>query len=358
MLESNDGATRIAGAAAEMVIAMGLGEKSLLDRLKECKRAGVKGIPSTELLDYIEDAARAIDYLNEPAHDLGQGPVGIQHCDIKPAHLLIVGDAAQVCDFGLARVLGDQVRASTAGALTPAYVAPEMIDNKPCRQTDQYSLAITSYELRTGELPFSATDPSAALHAHQSGNLDFSSVPQAEQRVLRRATALDPSQRYPTTVEMVQDLRRASTAANRPASQGEIYMGGPIQPNQELVPGHKLVRKIGQGGYGEVWEGVAPGGIRCAFKIISNLDGSQNVQEFRILELVKGLEHDHLMALQAYWLLDGEGQVLPEGPEDEAARSTATMLVIQTPLAAKNLAQRLKECQNAGWQGIPPEELL
>ncbi len=285
MLEGSDGATRLAGAAAEMVIAMGLGEKSLYDRLKECKRAGIKGIPAPELLDYIEDAARAIDYLNEPAHDLGQGPVGIQHCDIKPANLLIVGNAAQVCDFGLARVLGDQVRASTAGALTPAYVAPEMIDNKPCRQTDQYSLAITYYELRTGELPFSASDPSAAMHAHQSGNLDFSSVPPPEQRVLRRATALDPSHRYPTTVEMVQDLRKASTAANRPASQGEIYMGGPIQPNQELVPGHKLVRKIGQGGYGEVWEGVAPGGIRCAFKIITNLDGSQNVQEFRILEM-------------------------------------------------------------------------
>src|SRR5436190_3381226 len=161
MLESNDGATRIAGAAAEMVIAMGLAEKSLFDRLKECKRAGNKGIPNAELLDYIEDAARAIDYLNEPAHDLGQGPVGIQHCDIKPANILIVGNAGQVCDFGLARVLSDQARASSAGALTPAYVAPEMLEGKPVRQTDQYSLAITYHELRTGDLPFNASDPTS-----------------------------------------------------------------------------------------------------------------------------------------------------------------------------------------------------
>src|SRR5947209_2625931 len=142
MPEGNDGVTRIAGAAAEMVIAMGLGEKSLFDRLKECKRAGIKGVPMVELLDYIEDAARAIDYLNEPAHDLGQGPVGIQHCDIKPANILIVGNAGQVCDFGLARVLGDQGRASTAGALTPAYVAPEMIENKSCRPADQPGRAL------------------------------------------------------------------------------------------------------------------------------------------------------------------------------------------------------------------------
>src|SRR5262245_18190718 len=40
MLDGNaDGATRLAGAAAEMVIAMGLGEKSLFDRLRECKKA-------------------------------------------------------------------------------------------------------------------------------------------------------------------------------------------------------------------------------------------------------------------------------------------------------------------------------
>src|SRR5262249_33558845 len=108
LININDNAagspTRVAGTAAEMVIAMGLGEKSLLDPLEECKKAGVKGIPTVELLDYLEDAARAIDYLNDPCHDLGQGPVGIQHCDIKPANLLIVGNAAQVCDFGLVRV--------------------------------------------------------------------------------------------------------------------------------------------------------------------------------------------------------------------------------------------------------------
>ncbi|HKB41653.1 MAG TPA: serine/threonine-protein kinase, partial [Gemmataceae bacterium] len=352
-----DSPTRIAGAAAEMIIAMGLGEKSLLDRLEECKKAGVKGIPTVELLDYLEDAARAIDYLNDPCHDLGQGPVGIQHCDIKPANLLIVGNAAQVCDFGLVRVLGDQARSSTADPLTRVYVAPEMLENKPCRQTDQYSLAITYYELRTGKWPFSGSDRTAAIRAHQSGNLDFSAVPSAEQRVMKRATSLEPDQRYPSTVEMVQELRRAATEI-RPPSRGEIYIGGPVQPNQELVPGHKLVRRIGQGGYGEVWEGVAPGGIRCAFKIISNLDASQNVQEFRVLEMMKGLEHDHLMALQAYWLLDGEGKVLPEGPEAESSRAGATMLVIQTQLAAKNLSQRLKECQSTGWPGIPPQELL
>jgi serine/threonine protein kinase len=354
---ATDNSLNMQGIATEMVIAMGLGEKSLLDRLKECKKAKVRGIPTLELLDYVEDAARAIDYLNEPCHDLGQGHVGIQHCDIKPANILIVGNAAQVCDFGLARVLSGQARSTTGAALTPAYVAPEMIENKPCRATDQYSLAITYYELRTGSLPFSASDPSTAMQAHLKGNLDFSLLPAGEQRVLRRAAALKPEERYPTTVAMVENLRRAIAEGNRPSSKAEVNLTG-VSSGQEVVPGFKLVRKIGEGGYGEVWEARAPGNVQCALKVIRNLDASQNVQEFRVLEVMKALEHEHLMGLQAYWLVDPEGNVLPDDLESEPVRAGATMLVIQTQLAAKNLAQRLKECQRAGQPGIPPQELL
>src|SRR5262249_16919680 len=141
----------------ELIIAMGLGEKSLMDRLRECQKQGLPGIPRDELLEYMENAARALDFLNQPRHDLGSGPVAIHHCAIKPQNILIVGGAAQVCDFGLARVLGD-VRVTQA-QWTAAYVAPEVVADqagKPSKSTDQYCLAITYIELRTGALPFDA----------------------------------------------------------------------------------------------------------------------------------------------------------------------------------------------------------
>ena len=106
---------------AELVIAMGLAEKSLYDRLRECTDEGWTGVPQEELLTYLEDAARAIDLLNIK-HD-------IQHCDIKPQNILLLGGAAQVCDFGLAKMIGE-VRETSMGAGTIAYGAPR----NPARQ--------------------------------------------------------------------------------------------------------------------------------------------------------------------------------------------------------------------------------
>ena len=53
--------------------------------------------------------------LNSPRHELGDGPVAIHHCDIKPENIMILGDLAVVGDFGVARILrsGADSRATT-----------------------------------------------------------------------------------------------------------------------------------------------------------------------------------------------------------------------------------------------------
>ena len=196
---------------SELIIAMGLGDKTLSDRLRECQQEGHEGIPAEELFSYMLDAARAIDFLNTPRHDLGHGPVSpIQHCDIKPQNILIVGDTAQVCDFGLARELGANVKMTTA-AVSPAYGAPELIQGQPpSSATDQYSLAITYVELRTGALPFA--DPDSYMHvvnAHLQGGLDLTGLAVEEQAIIRKATLLAPSDRFPSATRMVKALRQA-----------------------------------------------------------------------------------------------------------------------------------------------------
>src|SRR5437773_1502474 len=86
---------------------------------------GRGGFGGDELIGYMQDSAKAIDYLNQSAQDFGTGTPGIQHCDIKPQNILIVGGSAQVCDFGLARMLGDSRVTSAKGSA--AYMAPELI---------------------------------------------------------------------------------------------------------------------------------------------------------------------------------------------------------------------------------------
>jgi serine/threonine protein kinase/Flp pilus assembly protein TadD len=231
-------------ARCELIIAMSLGRKSLFNRLEECQAEGAAGIPAGELLNYIDDAARAIDYLNSDSREGGTTRAGVQHCDIKPHNILIVGTSAQVCDFGLARVQG-QVRATASLSATVAYAAPECLEKPgdPSPTTDQYSLAITYYELKTGSLPYRNETLFQVMQASLAGQLDLSRVTPAEEAVLRRATARKPSERFPSAAAMVKALRGAVEGT------AGIESPLPARPNRSrrdlVLPALALVLAIG-----------------------------------------------------------------------------------------------------------------
>lgn len=336
-----------------LILAMGLGDKNLLQRLYERQRAGHPAIERDELLNYMEDAARAIDYLNHHPLEVA-GNKGIQHCDIKPQNILIVGGAAEVCDFGLARMLGSGTLQTEGSA---AYMAPELIQHgQPSPTTDQYSLAVSYVELRTGSLPANLTSPAAAIWTHIQGKLDLSHLPDKERDVIRRATALDPERRYSSAMEMVRELRQAAKEKGVPIPVS--FPAAEPEAGREIVPGYKLIRCIGRGTFGEVWHAIAPGGMPVALKIIRNLDSTTGRQEFHSLACIKNLEHNHLLELYAYWLIDGTGRILSDADLEKPKGPQPTTLVIASRLASKNLLERLRECQRTGLPGIPPQELL
>src|SRR5262249_26053254 len=137
-----------------LVIAMELASGTLEDRLNEAIRQGLPGIPREELLEYFQEAAKGIDYLNEP-HPVRGGAewVAVQHRDIKPRNILLVGNGVKVADFGLARIMEHSVTGHT-GALTPSYAAPEFFQGQTSNHSDQYCLAVSYCRLRGGRLPF------------------------------------------------------------------------------------------------------------------------------------------------------------------------------------------------------------
>jgi serine/threonine protein kinase len=201
----------------ELIIAMGLGDQTLQDRLRQ----GEGGIPVESLVDWMHQAALALDHFNSGARRSGENLTAVQHCDIKPANMLLVGDAVQVCDFGLARAQGE-VRATSNTMASIAYAAPEMVSGRcePSPSTDQYSLALSYVELRTGRLPYPELTAAAILKAKLDGTIDLSGLPEAEARVIAKALAVDPAKRWRTCAEFVREIRNSEKTEGSPRQHG------------------------------------------------------------------------------------------------------------------------------------------
>ena len=196
-----------------IVVATPLADGNLAGRLESYRQTGSQGIPVCELLQHMEDVARALDTLARTSLDLGgeenaSAPL-VSHGGIKPQNILLLADSAVVSDFGLSTALGNHC-STTLSTGAVAYLAPEcMIEAAASPASDQYALAVCYAELRTGRLPVSEeTTFVGALNQQQEGRLDLTDLPDAERGVVARATAANPEERFGSCLEMVRALQQ------------------------------------------------------------------------------------------------------------------------------------------------------
>jgi serine/threonine protein kinase len=334
---------------AQLFLSQGLGEKSLSDRFLECKELRLPGIPGSELINYLEEAAHALDYLHTLPSEKG-GPV--VHGNLRPQNILLAGGVAQIVDAGLAALVGGR-RSVTNAVVVMAFAAPELVtEGRVSPATDQYSLAMTYYFLRTSLLPFSKADDSIVRREKGENLLDFSRVTAKEQAALHKATAVDPAQRYPNCVALTTALRQALETA-----QDSVRPGLVLEPGKEIVPGHKLVRCLGRGASGEAWEAVALGQQPVILKVVPNLHrvGGRSRQQLKALRLLQHISHEHLLPLRNYWLLDRAGKLLPDG-ENQAGQ--AATLVLATARADSSLAAMLETRQAQGQSFLSARDVV
>lgn len=145
---------------------------------------------------------------------------GILHRDVKPGNILIskYGTPA-LTDFGLAALPpAGEGYSVTMDSLTPSYAAPEAFGGaEPTVAMDIYALGATLYALLIGRSPRSdssgANPPIARLLTLLNEPLRDPGIPGAEalMKVIWRATAVEPHDRYPTAQALRDALAQART---------------------------------------------------------------------------------------------------------------------------------------------------
>jgi serine/threonine protein kinase len=215
---------------------------TLADRVKQLA-AERRAMPPDEAIDYLSQAAEAIDYAHEQ---------GVVHRDIKPSNMLLrKGKWILLADFGIARILSDQEHLTQAGVGvgTPEYMAPEQAQGKPEAASDNYSLAVIAYQLFTGQLPFHADTPYATTIQHMTTPPPAPrqinpNIPPAVEQVLLQGLAKEPAQRPASARAFVTALKEAASgriaAMEAPTLAVKDTLLTPIgveqQPSTPLTP--------------------------------------------------------------------------------------------------------------------------
>lgn len=185
----------------QLHIVMDLADKTLMDRLEECRRDRLPGIPAEELLTYMREAAEALDFLHSNQ---------VLHRDVKPANILLAKGHARLADFGLARLFmkgGADVVATMIG--TPLYMGPEVWEQKVGPESDQYSLAATYVELRLGRPLFDVESQDEVKESHMTAAPELKGLPPAERKVIEKALAKKRRERYANCKQFAQALEEA-----------------------------------------------------------------------------------------------------------------------------------------------------
>lgn len=193
---------------------------------------GGANLPLHVTLQLIQEVAEALDYAHLQ---------GVVHRDVKPSNIIVAEDGgAKIADFGIAQLsVSDSGRPGRAWG-TPAYMSPEQFTGESVDgRSDLFSLGVILYRMLTGHRPFQGNSaltvalrvqkhhpvPATVFNTELSPELD---------RVVARAIAKNPADRYQTGMEMVFDLRRLRDGIDS-ESQGDAVLPRPADRADRML---------------------------------------------------------------------------------------------------------------------------
>ncbi len=236
------------------------------------------------------DVARAL----AAAHERG-----IVHRDIKPENVMVRGDGVlKVLDFGIARRMrveplglphpGSVITRDSAPIGTLRYMSPEQLEGARLDgRSDQFAWGVMALELLRGQHPWAAPATAvglvdAILHARNPLLEEGAELPAAFVRAVERATSKRPAERFASMHELLATLEGDDRlpAARVPPPQlgfastsGAVIFGDssrrPFEPGQTVAESYEIVRLLGRGAMGEVYEALdGRYGRRVALKTV------------------------------------------------------------------------------------------
>jgi len=148
---------------------------------------------------------------------------GVIHRDMKPSNVMAAaGGQIKVMDFGIARMAKDALtRYSMTNTVvgTPPYMAPEQEQGVVRKESDVYSLAVCSYEMLTGKMPFIGIGAGMLMNKINMSYIPpsraIAGLPEALDEVFVKAFQADPDRRYRTPLEFVTALSDAAGAGSK-----------------------------------------------------------------------------------------------------------------------------------------------
>jgi eukaryotic-like serine/threonine-protein kinase len=162
---------------------------------------------------------------------------GVLHCDIKPENVMVGGYGSYyLMDWGLSRPLIHEVPASVCG--TPAYMAPEQARNQALdERSDIFCLGAILLEIVTDTTPYGrGTAKYCQARAVRGDVIDVEAAAQGVGvssrvcQIIQRAVAPKPEDRYPTVIELRDDVRA-------------FLLGGFHLPRRTFAAGDLLVKE-------------------------------------------------------------------------------------------------------------------
>src|SRR3954463_10792081 len=212
-----------------MFIAMGFVDGVALEKLLETNQP----LSLQAKLDIIIDVLTGLTFAHKR---------GIIHRDIKPANIRVTEDGrAKIMDFGVAHLASSSMTSTGSFLGTPSYMAPEQItEGKTTAATDIFAVGGVLYQLLTQLKPFEAPTLQNLFfriitEKPKRVSELMPNLPPALDRIVEKAMAKEPSERYGSALEMANELSAVRAKLSGPAYPESVSLTASVSSAIELA---------------------------------------------------------------------------------------------------------------------------